>query len=436
MSLDTTLHIDRDVISRISKEKNEPDWLRDIRLKAFEAYQSMGLPKLEKTKIDKWNLEGTLDDSPEVPIRSFDQFPENLQQLIGPDMTERSLIVQKNSRVVFEQLSKELSSAGVIFTDMDTAIREHGDLVKKYLTQAVTPDENKLIAYHTATFSGGVFLYVPRNVEVALPLQSLFYLAKGGLGVAPHVLVVADTHSSVTYVDNYVSYEQEIPSVHNGVLEVFVGTGARVRVASVHHFAKNTTDIMYRRAVVDQDGLMEFFIGEMNNGNSIAENYTILKGNGSKSDTTTISIGSGEQRMNQTSKVGHFGTHTESNMVTHAAMKGRSIGIFNGVTKIEKGAVKSNGIQAEKILMLSEGSRGDANPILLVDEEDVLGAGHAASVGQINPDQIFYLKSRGIAEEEAERLIVHGFLTPVVSKIPIEGLRERLVQIIERKLES
>jgi Fe-S cluster assembly protein SufD len=431
---DTTLRLDRDIVTRISKDKNEPQWLTDLRLKSYGLYETLGLPKLEKTKIDKWYLEAQQSYKPENKITSLNEIPENLQELVNQDSENRNLTVQQNSSAVYVQQSEELTSKGVIFTDIDTAIREHGDLVQKYFAQAVKPEENKLTAYHTAIFSGGVFLYVPRNVSIELPIQSLFFITEGRIALVPHILIVAEANSSVTYVDNYVSYVQDSPSVHNGILEVFVGDGAHVRVTSLHDFAKETTDITYRRAIVEKDGLMEFFVGEMSDGNVVADNTTVLKGNGSNSDITTICIGAGEQRINQTSKITHFGTHTKSNMVTHSVMKGKSIGIFNGITKIEKGAAKSNGLQAEKILMLSEKSRGDANPILLVDEEDVLGAGHAASVGQINPDQIYYLMSRGIKRQEAERLIVHGFLATVVSKMPFEGLRDRLVSIIERKL--
>jgi Fe-S cluster assembly protein SufD len=429
MSVETTLPLDREVVAQISKDKNEPQWLTDLRLQAYEDYQTLGLPKLEKTKIDKWYLEGEQTYQPEDKLASLDELPSHILELIHQDAGSRNLVVQKNSNAIYTECSQ-----GVIFTDMDTAVREHGDLVRKYFAQLVKPNENKLTAYHTSVFSGGVFLYVPKNVTIELPVQSLFSITAGGATVAPHIIVVAEANSSVTYVDNYVSYGQDAPSVHNGIVEIFVGDGARVRFTTVHHLSKETTDITYRRAHVGRDGLMEFFIGEMSSGNIVADNTTVLQGNGSHSDTTTICIGGKDQRVNQTSKVSHFGTHTLSNMVTRSVMRENAIGIFNGITKIEKGSIKSNGIQAENILMLSEKSRGDANPILLVDEEDVLGAGHAASVGQINPDQIYYLMSRGIDRPEAERLIVHGFLEPVVGKIPFEGLRERLTNIIERKL--
>jgi Fe-S cluster assembly protein SufD len=434
MSIETTLRLDRDVVTQISQDKNEPQWLTELRVKSHGLYGTLGLPKLEKTKIDKWYLEAQRAYKPEENITSLDGIPESLQELVNQDKQTRNLIIQKNSSPIYVEQSDELSSMGVIFTDMDTAVREHGDLVKKYFAQAVKPEENKLTAYHTSIFSGGVFLYVPKDVSIKLPVQSLFFITEGGVVLAPHVLIVAEANSSVTYVDNYVSYVQDSPSVHSGIVEIFVGDGAHVRVTSVHDFDEDTTDIIYRRAIVGKDGLMEFFIGEMNNGNTVADNTIMLKGNGSKSDTTTICIGGGNQRINQTSKVTHFGTHTTSNMVTRAVMKESAIGIFNGITKIEKGSTKSNGLQAENILMLSEKSRGDANPILLVDEEDVLGAGHAASVGQINPDQIYYLMSRGIGRLEAERLVVHGFLAPVVNKIPFAGLKDRLVSIIEGKL--
>jgi Fe-S cluster assembly protein SufD len=178
---------------------------------------------------------------------------------------------------------------------------------------------------------------------------------------------------------------------------------------------------------------MEWILGEMNDGNTVANNTTILKGTGSTAETKSISVGTGSQRQNLTSQVQHIGTHSESDMVSKAVMTGEAVSILNGITKIEKGAEKANGVQAENILMLSEKSRGDANPILLIDEDDVK-AGHAASVGRFSEESLYYLMSRGITRQNAERLIILGFLDPVVAEIPVEEVRNRLRQALERKL--
>lgn len=325
-----------------------------------------------------------------------------------------------------------MKAQGVIFTDLETAAREHEELVKPYLTTVVAPDEHQLTALNAAMWNGGAFLYVPKNVEVNIPVQAIFLTENAGATFAPRILVVADTNSSVTYVDNYISSGDDV-RVHNGVVEIVAKAGAKVRYATVHQFGGSTTDMSYRRAITENDASIEWIIGEMNDGNTVTDTATVLKGNGSTSDAKIIAVGSGSQRLNYTTKAVHFGKDTTSQMITRAVMRESANAIINGITKIEHGATRSNGEQTEKVLMLSPKARGDANPILLIDEDDVM-AGHAASVGQVNPEQVHYLMSRGITRPEAERLIIYGFLAPVVSDIPLERLQTRLQELVERKL--
>jgi Fe-S cluster assembly protein SufD len=222
--------------------------------------------------------------------------------------------------------------------------------------------------------------------------------------------------------------------VANSAVEVYVGAGAHVQVASVRTLSEEVHDYAFRRAVVDRDGKMEWILGEMNDGNTVANNTTILKGKGSVGDTKSITVGTGQQRQNLTSQVQHIGTYSESMMLSKAVMTDEAVAILNGITKIEHGATKANGEQAENILMLSEKARGDANPILLIDEDDVK-AGHAASVGRVSEESLYYLMSRGIPRKQAEKLIILGFLDPVVAEIPLEEVKGRLRQALERKLE-
>ncbi len=435
MSVDTNIRIGRDAVTQLSLQKQEPDWMLELRLKGFEAYENGKLPELEKTKIDKWNYDQLKSYSEEHTIATMDELPDDLKVLAAENHLERNFLVQKNSNVIFQQLSDSLVQKGVIFTDMDTAVQQYPDLVKKYFMTVVKPEENKIIGLHAALWSGGAFLYVPKDVEVQLPIQAVYWIAASGIGMFPHILVVAEENSSLTYVDNYVSDSQEQPSVHNGVIEVVVGQGAKVRFATLHHFSADVTDFTMRRATVDRDGRMEWLLGELNIGNGVSENAVLLNGNGSTAYSQSVAIGTGEQKLNFTSRMQHIGTHTESDILQRGVMKDASTAIFNGITKIEKGAEKSNGIQAENILMLDEKARGDANPILLIDENDVK-AGHAASVGRMDELQMFYLMSRGLSKQEAQRLIIRGFLAPVIASIPIEGLHDRLEQVVERKLKS
>jgi Fe-S cluster assembly protein SufD len=294
-------------------------------------------------------------------------------------------------------------------------------------------DEHRIAAEHTALWNGGVFLYVPKNVEVSVPLQALFHAADGQATIAPHVLVVADTNSSVTYVDYYTSSAQAGETLLNAVVEVYVHAGAKVRFASVHNAAGSLTQFIYRKAIVENDGNIEWIVGELNDGNHVSETTSILKGNGSTADIKAITVGTGSQNMSVTTRAVHFGLNSMSDMITRGVMKESAQAIINGITKIEKGATGAGGFQTERVLMLSPKARGDANPILLIDEDDVK-AGHAASVGQVNEEQLYYLMSRGISKEEAYRLIVYGFLAPVVSEIPVELLQTQLREIVEGKL--
>ncbi|GGG26231.1 Fe-S cluster assembly protein SufD [Paenibacillus abyssi] len=436
MSTQITTPINRSSAEALSKNKQEPEWLTALRAEAAEAAETLEWPKPEKMRIDRWELGALGQYKQNDAISSSDQLPESVRGLV-PAEASANLLVQRNSSVVLKQLAAELQSKGVIFTDLETAARDHAELVQKYLFTAIRKDENKLTALHAALWNGGVFIYVPKNVEVELPLQALLFSDDAEATFAPHILLIADNHSRVTYVDHVVSaFEAETgPSIHQAMVEVFVKAGAQVQFASVHHMADSVIDMTIRRAVVENDGRMEWVIGDLHDGNILSDTLTILNGSGSTSDAKVISIGGASQKMSLTTQAVHVGRSTESTMVTRAVMKDQATAIINGITKIEKGATKANGEQTEKVLMLSPKARGDANPILLIDEDDVK-AGHAASVGQVNAEQIYYLMSRGISKQDAERLIIHGFLAPVVSEIPIESVREQLQKLLERKLGS
>ncbi|AZN40201.1 Fe-S cluster assembly protein SufD [Paenibacillus albus] len=435
MSTQLSTPVNRQTVSALSQSKGEPAWLEEVRTKGAELAETLEWPTPEKVRISRWNLTAIGNHKAEAAIAAVDELPESVRELAAQD--QAGLVVQRNSSSVLRKLSAELAAKGVIFTDLETAAREHADLVKQYLFSVVPQDENKLTALHSAIWNGGVFLYVPKNVEVELPLQALFISDDASAAFAPRVLLVADNHSRVTYVDNVVStYGDEAAAITKPtIVEVIVKPGAHVRYATIHNMSDNLVDLTIRRAVVENDGCVEWIIGDLHDGHTLSDTQSLMKGNGSSSDAKVISIGSGSQQMSLTTGAVHFGRSTESNMVTRAVMKEQATAIINGITKIEKGATKAGGFQTEKVLMLSPKARGDANPILLIDEDDVK-AGHAASVGQVNPEQVYYLMSRGISRAEAERLIIYGFLAPVVSEIPVDAVREQLQRLLERKLEG
>lgn len=433
MSTELSTQATRQSAEALARSKGEPSWLVELRGEAAELAGTLNWPKPEKVRIERWNLTATGNYEQPAAAGSIGELPAVVRDLIA-EGTE-NLLVQRNSGAVWKQFSKELADKGVIFTDLETACKEHGDLVQQYLFKAVAKDEDKLTALHAALWNGGVFVYVPKNVEVEIPLQAILFNDNAGATFAPHILIVADTHSRVTYVDSVVSETgaAAAPFVHPSVVEIFVKAGAHVRFGSIHSMGETGVDMSIRRAVIENDGQMEWIIGDLNDGNTVSDTKSVLKGQGSTSDTKVISVGTGSQQMSLTTRAVHFGKSSDSNMVTRAVMKESASAIINGITKIEHGATKANGVQTEKVLMLSPKARGDANPILLIDEDDVT-AGHAASVGQVNPEMVYYLMSRGISKQDAERLIIYGFLAPVVSEIPVEAVREQLQRLLERKL--
>ncbi|GAB6926682.1 Fe-S cluster assembly protein SufD [Paenibacillus sp. JCM 10914] len=432
MTTQTILPVNAEALKALSVSKQEPAWLTDSRLSSLELAGKLELPKLEKQRIERWNIQSYGEYKESKKLAGLDELPEEVAKLVEGSR-EGGLVIQQNSGNVYVSLAPELAAKGVIFTDLETAAREHADLVKPYLHQAIKPDEHSMAALHAAVWNGGVFLYVPKNVEVDIPMQSVLLVDDAEATFAPHILVVAEANSAVTYVDNYVTGSLSAPVTHNGAIEVFAKNGAKVRYASVHQLTGEVTDVTYRRAVLENDATIEWIVGEMNDGDTASDTMTILKGSGSTSDAKIIAVGSGSQKINYTTQAKHFGKSSASQMITRAVMREEAQAIINGITKIEKGATKADGQQTERVLMLSPKARGDANPILLIDEDDVT-AGHAASVGQVNQEQIYYLMSRGISRTVAESLIIYGFLAPVVSEIPLEGLRDQLQGLVERKL--
>ena len=423
---------DEAAIRHLSVRNQEPDWLTEQRIHAIRLAPQLPLPQLEKMKMDRWNIQDYGAHVVNQTIQSIKDAPATIHDLLQ-EQDECNVIIHRNCGRIYVHLNAELASKGVIFMDLTTAVKEHEHLVKRYLHCIVKPHEHRISAMHCALWNSGIFLYVPKNVNIDVPIQAIFLTDDERATFAPHILIVVEQHSSITYVDNYVSAHTSGAVLHNGVVEVIVKEQATVRYATVHQLGQQTTDITYRKAMIEKGGRMEWMIGEMNDGNTVSHTTSILQGDGSSSNTKAIAVGSGVQKMNYTTEARHFGQHTPSQMTTRAVIREGATAIINGVTKIEKGARKADGQQVEKVLMLSPHARGDANPILLIDEDDVT-AGHAASVGQVNEEQIYYLMSRGISRRKAEQLIIYGFLAPVIADVPLSGLRNQLQSLVERKL--
>ncbi|WP_022793931.1 Fe-S cluster assembly protein SufD [Marinococcus halotolerans] len=435
MSIDTTWKYDEKYVEDFSDKQNEPKWLKDQRLSASRLAEKLEMPKPEKTNIKTWNFtEFEHEGTPKESFSSSEELHEQVQGLIDKNAAQQNLLVQRDGQTVLYEASSTLEEQGVIFTDIATAAIEHSDLLERYfMGNAVQVDEHRFTALNVALMNGGTFIYVPKNVKVEAPLQTIYWLEQADMGLFNHVVIVAEANSEVTYLENYVSYDTETPSVVNAIAEVYAEEGANVSFGGVDHLEKATTVYTNRRGYALKDASIDWALGQMNEGNTVSDNTTALVGDGSTSDKKSVAIGRGEQSQNFWAHIIQFGKNTDGQILTHGVMKDKASAIFNGVNKIEHGATKANGEQTERVLMLSERARGDANPILLIDEDDVT-AGHAASVGRVDPVQLYYMMSRGIPQTEAERLIIHGFLAPVVDALPIQAVKDRLTEVIERKV--
>lgn len=428
----TKLPYDERYITEYSEKHNEPAWMKEFRLEALELANNLELPKPDKTKINRWNFTEFKHHADGEKINSLEEAPEAIKDFI--DTENENVIILRNQTVAYASISKELEDQGVIFTDIFTALRDHEELVKKYyMTDVVTKDEHKLTALHAALMNGGIFVYVPKNVKIEAPIQTLFWQEDNEDALFNHVIVVADEGSSVTYVENYFSQNETEKSVSNIVAEVYAHDNAYVSFGGVDHFAHGTTTYINRRGIVQNNAQLDWALGQMNEGHTVSDNETLLMGNGSITNPRTVTVGRGKQTQNFTTTTRHYGLDTDGVISQRGVLNEKTTAIYNAIGKIEDGATRANAEQESRVLMLSKGARGDANPILLIDEDDVT-AGHAASVGRVDDMQLYYMQSRGISRKEAERLIIHGFLAPVVNELPIETIKNHLTQLIEGKI--
>lgn len=434
MTVETKLTLTGEDVRSYSESNREPEWLAAKRSEAYALAETLQLPKPDKTKIQNWNFtDFPVHAVKDEQLTGLAELPQDARALIDIE-GQKNIYVQRNNTPAYVKLSDELSGQGVILTDIFTAAREHSELLQKYfMSDAVKVDEHKLTALHAAFMNGGAFVYVPKGVEVKEPVQVLFLHDSEDVSLFNHVIVVAEDNSSLTYVENYLSLTSESNGQANIISEVFANDGATVTYGAVDVLSAGFTSYINRRGVTGRNAKIEWALGLMNDCDTIYENVTHLVGDGSNSNSKSVLVGRGSQKQNVTAKIVHWGQDTDGFILQHGVMKEEASTIFNGIGKIEHGATRSNAVQESRVLMLSEKARGDANPILLIDEDDVT-AGHAASVGRVDPLQLYYLMSRGISQAEAERLIVHGFLAPVVSQLPIEGVKKQLSEVIERKV--
>ncbi len=408
----------------------EPSFALEFRRRALAHYTEQPLARFEKSDLSRRNVHAfravpkTNGDS--SSWRGVAESHMNAQD-------QHPLIVIADGSVVHVSGVEQLSAQGVIFCSLREAVHKHPNLVQKHLGTVVPSDENNLIALQSALWRDGVFLYAPKNAQLVQPVQLLVVTTHGGYGTFVRNLIVADAGSQVSFLDSYVAPSTLEDELQVGVTEVIVGDGAKVKIGTVQDFPRKATNVLVRRAKVLRSGQMNWVVGEVGDGYTVAEFGSLLEGEGSVSTSHTIALGAGRAHMDLTSRMVHIGRFSESDTTARGVMQGKANAVYRGLTHILKGASGANGQQSEKLLMLSGDSRADAIPMLLIDENDVK-CGHAASVGQINEDQLFYLMSRGISEASAKRLIVWGFVDPVLAELPIDIVRKAMENVLERKM--
>ncbi len=435
MTVETKLALTEQDVRSFSEKINEAAWMTDFRANAFAKLEQLPMPKPDKTRIDRWNFtEFPTHTVESATFSSLEELPEEARSLFNEEK-EYNVYVQHNNTPAFTSISEDLKAKGVIVTDIFTAAREHEELVKRYyMTDGVKVDEHKLTALNAAYMNGGVFVYVPKNVVVEEPIQALFLHDDENASFFNHSIIVAEANSEVTYIENYMSTVEEAKGQANIISEAITGDNAQLTFGSVDLLAKGLTGFVSRRGVtLGRDSHINWALGLMNDSDTIYENYTDLMGDGSESHFKSVVVGRGKQRQNFTTKIVSHGQNTNGMILKHGVVNDESTAIFNGIGSILQGATGSNAEQESRMLILNDRARADANPILLIREDEVT-AGHAATVGRVDPLELFYLMSRGISKQEAERLIIRGFLQPVVSVLKAEGMKKLLAEVIERKL--
>lgn len=417
----------KESILTFSQSKAEPAWLQEKRLAAFDKIDDLELPRIERVKFQRWNLgDGTITESPiSANVPDFTSFGENPK------------LVQLGTQTVLESLPAKFVEQGVVFTDFHSALEEIPQVIEKYFATALKFDEDKLSAYHTAYFNSGAVLYVPDNVEIDLPLEGIFLQdSTSNVPLNKHVLIIAGRHAKVNYLERFETIgDSDVKATANIAVEVLAQAGSQVKFAAIDRLGNNITTYISRRGRLDNDASIDWALGVMNEGNVIADFDSDLIGNGSHAELKVVAASSGRQIQGIDTRVTNYGNNSIGHILQHGVILERGTLTFNGIGHIIKGAKGADAQQESRVLMLSDKARSDANPILLIDENEVT-AGHAASIGQVDPEDMYYLMSRGIDKETAERLVIRGFLGTVITEIPVKAVRDEMIAVLDEKLDK
>ena len=431
-----------EVVRNISKEKEEPDWVLDIRLKALKLFYELPMPtwgpdlsELDLSKIatyikpenkmsDKW------EDVPEDIKNVFDALgiPEAEKQALG------GVGAQYDSEMVYHKISDKLKEKGVIYTNFDTAIKEYPELVKKYFTKAVGINDHKFIALHYALFSGGSFVYVPKGIILDDPLQSYFRLNSPGAGQFEHTLIIVEESSSLQFIEGCSAPGYNEINLHAGCVELFIEKDAYLRFSTIENWSRNMLNLNTKKALVGENGKIEWIMGSFGSKISMLYPMSILNGKNAKCEFTAISFAGKGQNLDTGLKVIHNAENTSTLVNSKSVSKDGGICTFRSNLWVRKNASNSKVALSCESLMLDSKSKSDTIPVNTVENDNVTFS-HEAKIGKISDQTIFYLMSRGISEEEAKSLIVRGFAEPISKAFPVEYAVE-MNRLINLELEG
>ena len=430
----------RETVIAISEYKNEPDWMLQKRLEAFETFQRLPMPNwgpdissLDLNKITYFAIPNAKNNSTD-----WEELPEEIKKTFDklgiPEAEKKALAgvgAQYESSVVYHNIKKEWEDKGVIFLDMDVAIQEHPELVKKYfMAQCVPVSLHKFVALHAAVWSGGTFLYVPENVKIDLPLQAYFRMNAKKMGQFEHTLIIVEKGAQVHYVEGCSAPQYNVNSLHAGCVEIIVKDGARARYSSVENWSKNTFNLNTKRGVVHKDAVLEWVGGNLGSGCTMLYPCSILVGENARADHIGIAFAGKNQNQDVGAKVYHLAPNTSSLIKSKSISRDGGITTYRGLVKVSPNALNAKSSVQCDALMMDNISTSDTVPYIEVQNDSATVA-HEATVGKIGEEQIFYLMSRGISAEDAVQMIVAGFIEPVVKELPLEYAVEmnRLIQL-------
>ncbi|MBO4913049.1 MAG: Fe-S cluster assembly protein SufB [Butyrivibrio sp.] len=420
--------LDEETVLKVSAEKNDPEWMRDFRLKCLKIYNEMEMPKwgpsIEGLDMDritsyvrhKSEMKNSWEDVPEDIKNTFER--------LGIPQAERESLAgvgaQYDSELVYHNVKDEVAAQGVIYTDLESAMKtEYADMIKSHFMTLIPPTDHKFAALHGAVWSGGSFVYVPKGVKVDIPLQSYFRLNAAGAGQFEHTLIIVDEGADLHFIEGCSAPKYNVANLHAGAVELFVAKNARLRYSTIENWSKNMYNLNTKRAIIEENGVMEWVSGSFGSHTGYLYPMTILKGDHSQMEFTGITFAGKGQNLDTGAKVVHQGVGTTSVINSKSISKDGGIGTYRSSVVIQSSAKKAKASVSCDSLMVDSISRADTIPGMDIRTDDA-DVGHEAKIGRISDDAIFYLMSRGISEEDAKAMIVSGFANPVSKELPLE----------------